>query len=105
MCFHCECAIPVKVEEGQDDPVKMAAADWTSDVFGREAFQKRLRGFWDKEHARAAAEHAELLETRRQREEEARRKGEERKKAEKVCACACACAMGRCTFRIRYGSS
>lgn len=84
MCFHCECAIPVKVDEGQDDPVKMAAEEWTSAAFGGEPFQKRLRKFWDKEHVRATAEHAELLEKRRQREEEDKRKEEERKKAEQV---------------------
>lgn len=87
VCFHCECAIPVRVEDGQDDPVKMAAGEWASAVFGRVPFQKRLREFWDKEHARAAAENAELLERRRQREEEARKKEEERKKAEKVRRC------------------
>lgn len=97
VCFHCECAIPVKVEEGQDDPAKMAAGGWSSGAFGRDPFQRRLREFWDREHAAAAAEHAKLLELRRQRREA-------REMAEKVCVSR-DCQTFVCCVRVCVGDA
>jgi len=80
VCFHCECAIPVAaVARGEDDPVKMAAAEWSSPArFKGKAFEAGLRAFWDRMHARAAAEHAKAEEGRRRRlEEEQKQKAKE----------------------------
>lgn len=81
VCFHCECAIPVaEVAKGLDDPVKMAAAEWSSPGhFEGKAFKAGLRAFWVREHARAAAEHAKVEEGRRRKLEE-----EEKQKAKEV---------------------
>lgn len=69
VCFHCECALPVVVGPGEDDPSAMAAGKWSSKEFEKKSFKEGLRAFWDKEHAAAMAENVELLEKRREKQE------------------------------------
>lgn len=65
VCFHCECALPVVVAPGEDDPIAMATGKWSSKEFDKKSFKEGLRVFWKKEHSMAVAENEELLESRR----------------------------------------
>lgn len=70
MCFHCECALPVVVAPGDDDPEAMARLEWKTKEFKKPAFAKKLRAFWEEEHARARREYEKQREERREKLEE-----------------------------------
>lgn len=71
VCFHCECAIPVVVPAGEDDPDAMAALEWSAGSgFGEPAFEGKLRAFWRAEHARTVRVHEESMRRRRERLQE-----------------------------------
>ena len=81
ICFHCECALPVVLSPGEDDPDLLAALEWTEGF--RPASDKKVKNFWAREHARAAAEHEEWVELQSVRREVAIRRREEKARKEK----------------------
>lgn len=89
VCFHCECALPVMVAPGEDDPEAMARLEWTSKSFKKPAFAKTLREFWEKQHARAEKEHARAAREYEERRTRSRKRLEEKKMAEKDVSVTC----------------
>lgn len=79
ICFHCECALPVVVAAGEDDPDAMEALSWSEDF--SPPSENKLKAFWGREHGRAKVEHEERAEMDRKRKENERRRRAEREES------------------------